>query len=253
MTEQINKTMNEADLHIEEIYKREKFETNPKYKLDLMPESLKELIKNRVFARLDGIKIEGSKIPVEDALKFYELFPMHLYNLICYARWNESIECPACGNEFIVPDLSFISPDFPYYRCSNKEMLIGHRFHVFDDTVFQMHRFDVIPLIDWIRLIVFYINHKGKKEPTLKEMVDIIGTKNLSFFSRSYSAEMFLKVLKTSRKPSGFGKQYRIKTLGQLVKVLKWFLCFDAYGEPDLTKITSLLFKYSKHLNEDKQ
>lgn len=250
MSEQINKTMNDDDLHVEEIYKREKFETNPKYKFDLMPESLKELIKNRVFARLDGIKIEGSKIPVEDALKFYELFPLHLYNLICYARWHQGMECPLCGSIVIAPDLSFISPDVPYYRCSNEEMLVGHRFHVFDDTVFQMHRFDVIPLIDWIRLIVFYINHKGKKEPTLKEMVHVIGSNNLSFFSRSYSAEVFLKVLKASRKPNGFGKQYRIKTLGQLVRVLKWFFCFGAHGEVDETKITSLLFKYSKHLNE---
>jgi hypothetical protein len=209
-----------------------------------LPPRLRELDNN--IWKVTGDTIDANAIPIEEAFVFYEHFPLHFYNLLNYARWYSGMHCPICGCESIMADITLTTIEYPFFRCLPGFEKPMHRFNGFTDTIFEHSRQWTVPLLSWVKGIAFYLNCVGGKEPTLKEMLGVMGVNNPGLFSRSQTAKNIVKVLKFARKTKVFGKQFRIETLGQLVRVLKWIFSFNAKVEFDLTRGTNLSFSSRK-------
>jgi hypothetical protein len=205
-----------------------------------LPPKLRELFYN--IYQVNGDTIEVSKIGIEDALLYYAHYPLQFYNLMYYARWSAGVYCPECGCDNIMFDITLTAFDFPFYRCSPSFEQPLHRFSGFSDTVFEHTRQPHTPILSWVRGIVYYLNMCSGKEPTLKDMVEVIGTRNKDIFWRSNTARNVVKLLKFARKTKVFGKHFKVETLGQLVRVLKWIMCFNNKAELDPTRVASLSF-----------
>jgi hypothetical protein len=210
-----------------------------------MPEKIKQLILQRKIEKLTGEKIQTTDIPVEDVLDYFELYPLQLYNLFTYVKWHDGISCPTCGAEIIAADISFVGNEYPSYRCIPDVELPSHRFNVFHDSVFEKCRFDMYPLIKCVRLFVFYFNYE-KKEPPIREMIEVLGSKNMNMFHQSHSGKLIARILHVAKKSNVFGKNFRIRTFGQLIKVLKWVMTFDRDGTLMVSKLTSMVFNPHK-------
>lgn len=210
-----------------------------------LPETIKQLILQRKIEKLTGEKIQTTDIPIEDVLDYFERFPLQLYNLFAYVKWHDGINCPKCGCEIVSADISFVGNEYPSYRCIPDLELPSHRFHVFHDSVFEKCRLELYPLIRWVRLFVFYFNYE-KKEPTIREMIEVLGSKNMNMFHQSHSGKIIARILHIAKKSKAFGKNFKVKTFGQLIKVLKWVMTFDRDGTMIVSKLTSMIFDMPK-------
>ena len=209
-----------------------------------VPPRLKDLFHN--IYKVNGDNIHKNKISIEDALAYFEHYPLQFYNLMYYARWFGGIFCPECGCESIMQDITLTTVEYPFYRCSPGFDQPNHRFNGFQDTVFESSTYSTTPILSWVKGIVFYLNSGEGKEPTLKEMVEVIGTQNKNIFWRSDTARNIVKLLKFSRKSRVFGKHFRVETMGHLVRVLKWVMSFNGKGELDPLRATNCSFSDRK-------
>jgi hypothetical protein len=216
-----------------------------------LPETIKQLILQRKIEKITGEQIQTTNIPIEDVLDYFERFPLQLYNLFTYVKWHDGIVCPKCGAEIIAADISFLGNEYPSFRCIPDMELPSHRFHVFQDSVFEKCRFDLYPLIKWVRLFVFYFNYE-KKEPTIREMIEVLGSKNMNMFHQSHSGKIIARILHIAKKSKAFGKNFKVKTFGQLIKILKWVMTFDRDGTMIMSKLTSMVFHTHKKSKKDK-
>lgn len=217
-----------------------------------LPETIQKLIRERKVSKLDGVALQNSDIPVEDVISYYEKHPLQLYNLFAFVRWHDGISCTKCGCETVTADISFVSKEYPFFRCVGDVDSPSHRFSVFTDSIFEKARFDLVPLVNWVKLFVFYLNHPNKSGATIKEMVEVIGSKNLTFFYQTMTGRSIARVLLIARKSKAFGKNFQIRNLSHLVKVLKWIMSFNRDGTLIVSKMTSLLFdKKSKKGKKD--
>lgn len=209
---------------------------------EVLPQSIQNVMKSH-DSKLDGDSVSFSEIPVQDILHYFEQRPLELYNLYTYARWSTSINCPICHCETIAADIGFNVGDSPYYKCVKGTDLPTHRFNVFENTVFEELKFNLTPLINWTKFIVFYLSYPQTKEPTVQSMIKIIGTDNHNIFTQNPSAKAIGIMLLSARKTKIFGRGFEIATLGQLVKVLKWMMSFDRHGVVDSVRITAAFFE----------
>jgi hypothetical protein len=206
-----------------------------------IPQSILNVM-HSVDSKLDGESVQFSDIPIHDILEYFEYKPLELYNLYTYARWSTGISCPMCESETIAADIGFNVCDAPYYRCVGNLKIEGHRFNVFENTVFEEIKFKTTPLINWTKFVVFYLSYPPTKEPTVQALIKILGTDNHNIFKQNPSAKAILVMLLHAKKSKIFGRKFEIDSFGQLIKVLKWMMSFDRTGSVDSERITSVFF-----------
>lgn len=213
---------------------------------EALPESIRKLIQERKVSKLDGVALQTSDIPVEDVISYYEKHTLQLYNLFGFVKWHNGITCTKCGCEIISADISFVSKEYPYYRCVGNIENASHRFCVFTDSIFEKAKLNIIPLIQWVKLFVFYLNHPKKQGATIKEMAEVLGSGNVNVFYQTSTGKSVARVLLIARKSKAFGNNFQIRTFGHLIKVLKWVMSFNRDGTLVVSKMTSLLLDKEK-------